>query len=380
MHTKITVPKLDGNYKLYIYCSKNPEDINTIAKVRTLIPTIIIDQANATTVVDGDKEYYVVHDMQPSSPVRGVTWNGPVLNLIPISEYETSIDVLKKNQYTYVNQLNFSEIPIGYEGTMLYYSVIGVEESGSITRLSDVKGVLVNIPYKSGTRMIYSCNELKDNPEEEQWEYVGDCTWNEEISIGNIFDLPNIIRFGYPISEPIPVFNGNEINIVTKNLPTRNYILMEIPNVWQKRNGKYNYRKLKSYKIQNVYNEQYGEFSVPTFQSLLPVSIEKILIMRVKGNDYPEILRPDQTSLCDSIHQIIRKNGIFYNHSEHRKLGVNKYNIPVEENIAVFSETSMQDKIKIQIASTTSTTYWYTIYLVDVYGMFSEPIHFKVET
>ena len=42
---------------------------------------------------------------------------------------------------THINQLVLNELPIKYNGTMLYYSIIGVDEAnGLITHLSKVNG------------------------------------------------------------------------------------------------------------------------------------------------------------------------------------------------------------------------------------------------
>jgi hypothetical protein len=160
-------------------------------------------------------------------------------------------------------------------------------------------------------------------------------------------------------------------------------MVLEIPNIWQRNNKYYNYRELKSYKLQNVCDEQYGDFSEPTYQSLLPVSIEKMLILRKTDSSNPdEVIPIEYTSLEEKVEvrQVIRKDGIYYNASEHRKLGLNKYNIPLEESIAVFSESSVQDYIKMQVPVLPNHIYSYTIYLFDVYGNVSKPSHFIVTT
>ena len=101
-------------------------------------------------------------------------------------------------------------------------------------------------------------------------------------------------------------------------------MVLEIPNIWQQNNKTYNYRKLKSYKIQTVYNEQYSEFSVPTYQSLMPVSIEKMIILEKEDTEeFPTLENINDESV--KVREIIRKDGLYYKKSTHRKLGFNKY-------------------------------------------------------
>jgi hypothetical protein len=139
---------------------------------------------------------------------------------------------------------------------------------------------------------------------------------------------------------------------------------------------------MKSYKLQNVCDEQYSDFSEPTYQSLLPVSIEKMLIL--KETDPADPSKPisieDSSRESIDIYQVIRKDGNYYDASKHRKLGLNKYNIPVEEPIAVFSESSVQDLIKMQVPGLPNHIYSFSIYLIDVYGNMSAPAHFIART
>ena len=62
----------------------------------------------------------------------------------------------------------------------------------------------------------------------------------------------------------------------------------------------------------------------------------------------PDAVIPLNAMDCE-MYQIIRKDGIYYNAKDHRKLGLNKYNIPLEEKTGIFSEGSVQDQIKIQV-------------------------------
>ena len=56
--------------------------------------------------------------------VPGVQYFGPAPNSLPLIEYETQIDIVKLNRYTYVNQITFNPLPIKYNGTMFYYLFI----------------------------------------------------------------------------------------------------------------------------------------------------------------------------------------------------------------------------------------------------------------
>ena len=378
---KLTIPKISNTYKLCIYRSKNPESINTISKIKAMTPVMVIDESTALPTLVNGTECYVVYD-KADFKATGITYNGPVPNLVPTTEYETNVNVVPINNYTFVNQLVLNELPIKYNGTMLYYSVIGIDEpNGLITHLSKVNGVMVDSDYEQGTRHLYSCED-NTNSESDVWKYVTSISWNEEIKIGDINDLANTSRFGIPMVEAIPIFSGKDVNASIRGVTSRNFMVLEIPNPWQQNNRKYNFRKLKSFKVQNVYDEQYSDFSEPTYQSLLPVSIEKMLILRKTDSDNPDEPIPVEYSFDENfdMYQIIRKDGIYYDAKKHRKLGLNKYNIPLEEKVGVFSEGSVQDEIKIQIEALPNHVYSYTIYLFDVYGNISKPAHFIVRT
>lgn len=379
---KITIPKMSDTYKLYIYRAKSAESINTISKVKAMTPTIVIDESIAETQNINGVECYVLYDTSsPNSP--DITYNGPIPNLVPVTEYETKVTVIPVNDYTYVNQLSLNELPIKYNGTMLYYSVIGVDEANNlITHLSKVNGVMIDSDYQTeGTRHLYSCNNYTGE-DTDVWNYVSSISWNEDIKIGDINDQATMAKLGIPMVETVNIFSGEDVNCATKSVVSRNFMVLEIPNPWQRNNKEYNYRKLKSYKLQNVYNEQYGDFSEPTYQSLLPVSIEKMLILKKTDAENPDEPIPVEHSSNEDIevYQIIRKDGIYYNAKDHRKLGLNKYNIPLEERTGIFSEASVQEEIRMQVEALPNHVYSYTIYLFDVYGNVSAPAHFVATT
>lgn len=383
MHcAKLMIPKVSNTYKLYIYRSKHPDSINTIAKVKEMTPVITIDEAKAKTENINGTECYVVYD-KADFTATGITYNGPIPNLVPTTEYETSVSIIPINNYTYVNQLNINPLPIKYNGTMLYYSVIGVDEANNlITHLSRVNGVMIDSDYqKNGTRHLYACNNYEDK-DTDVWNYVASIPWDEEIKIGDTTDPSTLSRFGLPIVEDINIFKGEDVSVSTRPVASRNFMVLEIPNPWQRNNKEYNFRKLKSYKIQNVCDEQYSDFSEPTYQSLLPVSLEKMIILRTIDKENPDEIISIEDSINENVemYQIIRKDGVYYNAKEHRKLGLNKYNIPLEEKTGIFSEGSVQDQIKIQVEGLTNHVYSYTIYLIDIYGNTSKPAHFVVRT
>lgn len=374
-YAQIAIPKISDNLKLYIYCSKNADSINTISKVRTLKPNLVIDESTAKTHEINGKQCYVVYD-NPDMTQEGVEYIGLPENVIPVSEYQYDIHMVKLNDNTYLNQLELKELPLKYNGTILYYSVIGIDEAnGTITHLSEVKSVLIKIDYKKeGTRHVYSSEDGKT------WKYLEAVAWNEEIKIGDTTNPAELSRFGIPFVEGIPTFYKSEINVSLKPL-SRNFVVLEIPNPWKKNNQQFNFRKLKSYKIQNVIGEQYGDFSEPSYQSLLPVSIEQMIIIR--KTDQEDMSTIPFTTIEDDdteIWKVIRNEGLYYNRKEHRRLGLNKYNISLGEKLAVFSEGSTQDYIKIQVESKPARQYLYSIYLMDIYGNISAPCDFLVNT
>lgn len=341
MYAQLTIPKLSNTYKLYVYCSKNPESINTISKVRALQPTLIIDEAVAQTKSVNGKDCYVVPDKQDVN-LPGVTWNGPKLTILPTTEYETEVGVVKINDYTYVNTLSLHELITPVQGVMLYYSVIGIDDSQTInggnpiTHLSKVAGTLMRIPFKdNGARHIYSCDNNTDSGDD-VWTYIGSCAWDEEISIGDLSDISNFDRFGNPFVETVPIFKNEDISVDKRPLSSNDFVVLEVPNPWQKNNQTYNFRKLKSFKVQNVSDEQYSDFSMPTFQSLLPVSIEKMIILEMKDAENPNSPIPiPYTTAAENenfhVYEVVRKDGIYYNVLKHKSLGFNKFNIPIED-------------------------------------------------
>lgn len=380
---KLTIPKIQDrdDLKLYVYRSKNADDINTISKVSNMQPVIVIDQSQAETVVYNNKPCYVVEDRPTNT--EGVVYNGPVLNTVPLTEYETEINLIKYNVYTHFNELVLSPLPLtNNNGIIFYYSVIAVDESNNLmSHLSKVNGVLVNYISKEDiTRELWSCNDYQDS-NEDVWIYVNNIEYNsfdEQIKIGDINRSNVISRFGIPVVETVPSIQ--EVNADTNSLVSNTYMTLKVQNPWQHNNEHFNYRKLKSYKVRNTYGYIYGEFSIPTYQSSLPVSIEKmVIVMKENPSNVNNTIDIDDNNAKKI--EIIRKDGIFYEPLKHKDLGFNLWNIPLENNkLAIFSESSVQETINIQLSGVLGNIYVFDIYLIDVYKNISENKHYILET
>ena len=370
---RLTIPRIEGYPTMYVYRSLRAEEINTVEKVRKLTPIAVINWAvngeNNLTFCDAPEDYGDSNYHHPDY----VTYIGPVSAPVPVTEYSMDIDIAKVNDYTYANVLSFEPLPIPYSGTVYYYSVIGVNlANNSMTYLSKVSGVLLDCDYKSGSRHIYSCDDYDDTREENEWNYVGAASWNEDIIIGDVNNHANMNRFGIPVVETLPVINPEECTVNTRFLHTSNVMIFEIINPWCRNNSRFNYRKLKSYKIQNVYNEIYGGFSYPTMQSLLPVPIERMTIMWCMKNDEDPIPVQQET---EDIHRIdvIRKDGIFYEAKKHSLYTMNRKDNSLNTGLAVYTETSINDTIQFRLPGGAGNRYVFTIYLYDTYANVSEP-------
>ena len=387
MSSKLVIPKINSNkdVKIYVYRSTNADDINTISKISELQPVIIIDQSVAVTRTIDGKKCYLVLDEPNVTEDPGITYIGPSVNTVPITEYETSINLIHINNSTFVNELILTPLELTHsEGIMFYYSIIGViEDDNQMTHLSKVNGVLIEYISKENLkREVWSCDDYNDSGDDE-WNLVTTLEYDEnkeKIEIGNINRDYAISRFGIPMVEEVPKIPLENISINVNSLFSNSYMVLSIENPWKKGNEKYNYRKLKSYKIRNVYENNYGEFSVPTYQSSLPTTIEKILIfMQENPKNVNTVI-----GINDENHEkfeVIRREGIYYNNREHKSLSYNRWSIPLENNkISVFSETSIQENINIQISGTTGNTYVFDIYLIDVYQNVSEPSHYVINT
>lgn len=380
---KIKVKPSDNkNLKFYIYRSKNANDINTIAKIKNLIPILVIDEANYLSSNLEDNKYVVYDDLNKTLP--GVNYIGPEPISIPATEYETVFTSHMYNEYTSSAILKLVPLDITYNGIMYYYSVIGVDNTNNlITHLSQVKAEILLSDYKNqGTREILACNNYTGFPND-TWYSIATPDWNTDIIFGDIENPITYNRYGTPFVDDVKIFNNTEIEVDTRCATLFNHITLRIPNIWRMNNMTYNYRKLKSFKIRNIYNGKYGDFSEPTYQSNLPVSNEKLLIY--KKDITSEDISTREAAIDKSNNDllaltIIRKDGLFYNKSQHKMFGCNKYNIDESEKIAVFSESSVQQEINIDFNAIGGAIYNYTFYVQDVYGKYSEPCVLIIET
>ena len=382
---ELTIPKIQGfqNVKIFVYRSTNANDINTIAKVSNLIPIIVIDQNFAQTVSINNKECYKVIDEKPENPITGITYNGPEVKLIPVHEYSYDVQLISIDTYTYINELVLSPLNLSKkEGIIFYYSIIGVnQDSNLITHLSKVNGVLVNyISNAMLKRQLWSCDDYNDS-ETDQWKLVSTIPYDEtthNIKIGDITKPLTFEKYGIPVVETVPKIY--DVKVSLSSLYSNTFALLSVQNPWQNNNKEFNSRKLKSYKIRNIFNLSYGQFSTPTYQSKLPVSIEKMVIMMKTNPIDPNDTIGMGDKNADKL-EVIRKNGLYYDSSKHNALGYNQWTIPLENNkLSVFSETSTQDYINIQISAVPGNLYTFDIYLIDVYYNISEPYHYVLET
>lgn len=373
-------PSDNKNLKFYVYRSKNPNDINTIAKIRTIIPTMIIDEAAYpdSNLEDGE---YVVYD-SANMTIAGVNYIGPEPVAIPATEYEALLTANMRNEYTNSFIVKLVPLELEYNGIMYYYSVIGVDETNNlITHLSQVKAEILLSDYqKEGTREILACDNYTGKPSD-TWYNIANPDWDTEIVFGDINNSITYNRYGSPFVETVNIFSDVEIEVDTRCASLFNHITMRIPNIWRMENSEYNYRKLKSFKIRNIYDNKYGDYSEPTYQSTLPVSNERMLIFKKDVTKIADKETPIDISESESLAlTVLRKNGIFYDTVQHRKYGCNKYNINENEKIAVFNESSVQKTINIDFDAIGGAIYNYTFYIQDVYGKYSEPCVLIVET
>ncbi len=387
MDVQITIPQLyDGTtfYKLYVYCSKDMQAIDTITKVRTLVPSIVIDESTFDRSssyfqsVNGKQCYVIPANLlnAQESKIPGVIYTDAKLNILPTSEYESVVDVVQINPYTYTSSLTLNNIYTGDNGIMLYYSVIGINEvTNQITHLSKVSGVRIKLTDVTGMQRELSCCDKYTGKDTDVWKVVRLLQWDEPIVIGDASKDEGYRKFGIPFVETIPVFHKDTITYSFKMLYTKGCFSILFPNVWKQANKNYNFRLYKAYRIINVFNGLRSEPSEPTYQYELPLGIEKIRLLLEKNPTERNIDIPYEAK-ADNItcKEIIRRKGIFYNKEKHDKLNFNELCIPADRNISVFSESSVQPKIEIEVYAAQGDVFNMSFYLVDTYGHISLPI------
>lgn len=375
-------PSDNKDLKFYIYRSKNANDINTIAKIKSLIPILVINETNYPENFMEDGQYIAYDTKEKMLP--GIDYIGPEPVAIPATEYEIILSSHIYNEYTNSTILKLEPLNITYNGVIYYYSVIGVDNTNNlITHLSQVKAELLLSDYKNqGTREILACDNYTGFPED-NWYAIATPDWNTEIIFGDVNNPITYNRYGTPFVDNVKIFNNTDIAVDTRCAILFNHINIRIPNIWRINNMDYNYRKLKSFKIRNIYDNKYGDFSEPTYQSSLPVPNERLLIYKKEITSDNIALKETAIDISDTeslVLSIIRKNGLFYNNLEHRIFGCNKYTIDEREKTAIFSEASTQKEININFDVVGGTTYNFTFYIQDVYGKYSDPCVLIIET
>ena len=393
---KLRIPKImPENYDIYIYRSRHYSDIATAKACRKLSPIMKIDQSVAPFETldeiyddNGDLIYwqdqFVVYDWEPYIPVPGVEYYGPHTNNVPTREFELTEEAEFINNFTFYNYLKITPLPLPpsvEQGTTYFYSVIGVDEdSKTITNLKTHSLKILYPETADISYHIYQCYDYTGSDTDE-WIEVGAIQGDEEeIIIGKTGVNEHL---GIPVIETVPEISieDDEVNVSLAPLLSSNFMVLEVINPWQANNKRFNFRKLKSYKIVSTANEMSSDASEPTFQSLVPVSIEKMIIY-MQTDPVDELTKKSFNNIDESerdCFKVIRKDGVYYNRSEYKKYGFNLWNIPSEyRRLSVFSEGSVQDMIKIQIPASAGHTYTFDIYLVDVYGNHNNGIHYIV--
>lgn len=370
---KLAIDRVDG-YTLQIYRARSAEEIDTIEKVRLLSPVFEINCDHNSipktiTLLDGPQSVYSGTGVNCYYG-NGVIYYGPQAECTPSFEYTDSIDIEMINEHTYLNALKLEPLPLKSNGIMFYYSIIGISNTDNkISHLSSVHGVLAK--YKLNND-VYTEVEYCNDIETPVWTPFSSKVWSDGIiKVGYLKPTGGVDDI--PVVEEVPEIDGTQITFGNKDVVNRNFMTLEIPNPWQLNNKTYNFRKLKAFRIRHYdsVSNTASRWSVPNYQSLLPVSIEMMTVFVSEDPVLPSV--SDINNPVYDVYQIIRKEGIYYDRKTDKALGMNKYNIPLGEHRSVFSETSKQEKIKIQIPALYGKTYNVTVYLTDVYGNTSEP-------
>ena len=364
--------KIIPNYTLQIYRARSAEEIDTIEKIRLLSPIFEVDcdytsLPSTLWLLDGPASVYAGTTGTECRYGRGVIYYGPQAECTPSFEYVDSVDVEKINDHTYVNALRLEPLPLKSTGTMFYYSIIGIHKTdGLISHLSPVHGILAKYKLDNDvyTEVEY-CNDVESDPQ--VWVPFRSEIWsNGTVKIGYL--TSNKMINGNPFVEEVPAIDHTGISFGIKDVVNRNFLTLEIPNPWQLDNKIYNYRKLKAFRVRHTdtVSNTSSRWSIPNYQSLLPVSIEMMTVFVSENPTVPAVSDTDNPDY--DVYRIVRKEGIYYDRKTDKKLGMNKYNIPLGEHRAVFSETSKQEKIKIQVPALYGKIYYVTVYITDVYG------------
>lgn len=332
----------EKNLSLEIYRSEKAYDIDTIAKLKNKQPILRINEllAPAVEIMPG-KMGYVVFDMEQVN--QGIYYMGPEPNPIPCDLYETAVD-FKMIGTTFIPYIKMNLLTDENKGTMYYYSVVGVnKETGMITEVSMVKGVIFDIDYKNGERIVY-----EQGVGVNEWNEIGKVSWDKnDFTIGSQNEN-DVTTPGVTIPKN-DVIKPDDIKIDSKEVMYTGKINLILPNVWK---SEYQMRKTKQYCVQNSFDKKLSQVFGPTYSMEIPVSFEEVIVTFY--NQQREEYKVT----------IVKKNGLFFR-DEYKDLGINKYLIT--DQIAVFSFDSVQETIVIEAPLVYGQTYDVKIELVDVF-------------
>ena len=364
---QLTIPKSSHHFKLYIYRSTNAGNINTIEKVKSMQPIMIVDEDSF------DGETIVVTD--GSIAQAGVTYFGPEPNSIPVTEYNPILELKEmKTIHSYCPVLTLEPFDIK-QHLVYYYSIMGVAGS-QITHISKVNSVVLESDYKqNGIREIQTCDNYTGS-DEDFFSVLALADWSTNIVIGNMDDPIAYSTFKHPFVSTVPIFSSDDISFNNKAINTLKTQTLMLPNIWQIGNLIYNKRKLKSFRVRNIYDGKYSAYSEPTFQSELEIPVDRMLIFRKEITTLAEGSVTIPTTELDALLlSIIRKDGSFYSAS-FRFYAVNESMIDTtSQDVAIVSDSSAFDKFLIKSHALPNHSYLYTIYLQDQYGYYSQPLN-----
>lgn len=366
-----------GDFNLYVYRSIRYQDVQSIDAVKNLLPIMIINELSIPDSAILDDTYQIT-DSVDSGTITGVTYNGPEPSALPANEYEVIPEFIKLNRHEDYTSIILNPLPLEYEGVLYYYSIIGVK-GNFITHLSRVQAEVLKSDYiNDGVREIQACNNYTGSPTD-TWENLGVCEWTREIRLGWLDPDATHERFFSPFVDNIKIFTPDEITADTRCAMNFRHITLKFPNVWQMDNRKYNFRKIKAFRIRNICDGQYGMWSQPTYQEEYPAPVERLFIfmedVTVSEDDTDIEFNYDNVT-----YTITRKYGRYYSDTM-IPLGCDKYILEqYEGNEAVFSNNSVQPQIMINFSAEGNAKYKFTFYIQDIYGQISSPVTKIIET
>lgn len=352
---KLNIPSSKNkNLVLQIYRSTKASDIDSVVKIKKLQPIMTLREKLMQTkpLFDG-RLGYEIFDMEQIG--SGINYIGPEPNPIPADVYEATVVYDKLSDYIYRPSLKLTPMEIKNDGTMYYYSIVGLnEEANTLTNVSLVKGVLMNQEYHSGYRDIWV-------KEDDKISKIGSVPWKKDgadhkdiiIGMGDT-DVPMI-----PINEVVPKFPIDEVEISTKNLLYQKCVDILIPNIWNKE--EYQTRTLKEFAVTNVIEEKSGIISDFSYPNKTAVDIECIKLI-IQDLDDPS-KEPYEVNL-------VKQFGLFYK-KEFDDLSVNPFEITCKNG--VFSKM-IREAINVVVPVELGKNYELEIKIIDTFNLISESV------